>query len=504
MPFNPFDIDSPPQSYRVLPPTTEAGDIGAAPCRARQLPHYPTASSQLSSRHFNMHSQPSDLPLWEYKPIFGLIHSLGVCSVCTAYASHVATSINQADASIIKAMKTGHEHQDIFFMDGFGEGLRHKSSSTAEVTHLKEELNTTKHAFEDCVAENELLRSELDQVKLKLFHIKEESRQIRHSLLSQSSPIPSLSPPSLSSSHGTRSPGSSIGSSLELQRNINEDMNRPQSKQLMAPLTTEQEGTFSHPARQLSTTYASVVSDVPQIPHTYNITSQPSPNATPSISRTSNAQPLSRNHPYIKYPRTMKELKDLMDLAHEQTAEGVAALSIVKSVCSRAHGTPRESKSFMQRWVLMNWKNPYAATTASATSMGAKANPRIDDSVDVWFDYLCTHPHSWPKGVRKDAIGRPVMSDLIANRAVARMRPTESAAMRNDFISHVTDMFAVPGMYQHLLERNNFTVASEVTYNTFSGIVTPDTIAQHFADSGFMPEDAEHNFEPWAKYYKKC
>lgn len=502
MPFSPFDIDSPPQFCRALPSTTEAADIGTNPYRARD---YPTASSQLPSRQYNVHSLPNGPPLWEYSPVFGLIHSLDVCSVCSAYANHVAASIEQADASLVKAMKTGHEHQNIFFMDGFGEGMRHKDSNIAEVAHLKEQLDVAKRAFEDCVTENESLHSELDQVKLKFLHMEEESRQIRHSLFCQSSSIPSLSPPSLSSSHGTRSPGSSIGSSMELQHTIGENMNRTRPRQLVASLTTEQKSMFSYPVRQLSTTYASVASaDVPQNPHTYNVTSQPLPNAIPPKSKASNAPPVIRNHPYIKYPRTMKELKDLMDLAHEQTAEGIAALSIVKSVCSRAHGTPRESKSFMQRWILMNWKIPYAATSAPAASMGAKPNPRIDDSVDVWFEYLCTHPHSWPKGVRKDALGRPVMSDLIANRAVARMRPTESAAMRNDFISHVTDMFAVLGMYQYLLEKNNFVIAREVTYNTFSGIITPDTIARHFADSGFTPEDAEHNFEPWAKNYKEC
>lgn len=501
MPFSPFDIDSPPRFCRVLPPNK---DIRTKLYHSQGLPLYPTASSQLPSQQLNVHSRTNNLH-WEYNPVYGLVHSFSACSVCSAYAHHVAASINQADASLVKAMKTRHEQLDTFFMDGYGEAMRLKDSNTVGINRLKEELDITKRTFEDCVAENESLRSELDQVKLKLLHMEEESRRIRRPLVCQSSSIPSLSPPSLSSSYGTRSPGSSIGSTMELQHTIGEDLNRAHPRQLVTPLYTEQKGVFSRPVQVLPTTYASVASaDVPQNPPTYNVTSQPLPNALPSKPRVPNTPSVTRNHPYNKYPKTMKEIKDLMDLAHEQTAEGLMALSIVKSVCSRAHGTPRDSKSFMQRWILMNWKNPYTVTSTPEACMGAKANPRIDDSVDVWFDYLCTHSHSWPKGVRKDAFGRPVMSDLIANRAVARMRPTESATMRNDFIAHVTDMFAVPGMYQHLLEKNNFMVAREVTYNTFSGIVTPDTIARHFADSGFTAEDAEHNFETWAKNYKEC
>jgi hypothetical protein len=193
-----------------------------------------------------------------------------------------------------------------------------------------------------------------------------------------------------------------------------------------------------------------------------------------------------------------------MALAGKPTPEGAAALALVKKVCLNAHATPRESKTFIHKWVLINWRNPYATVNSDVSPADVKPNPRIDDPVPVWFDYLCTHPHSWPKGVRKDADGKPIMSDLIANRAVARMRPTESPSLRNDFIAQVTDMFSSPGMYQEFLEKNNFTVSPEVTYEAFTGPVTVESVALHFASSGFTPADVANNFEPWAKHYKEC
>jgi len=204
-----------------------------------------------------------------------------------------------------------------------------------------------------------------------------------------------------------------------------------------------------------------------------------------------------------RFPTTINELKDLMSLAGESTAEGYSALSIIKKMCLDAHATPREEKTPIQKWILINWRNPYSSAHTNSEA-DIKSNPRIDDPVEVWFEYLCTHPHSWPKGVRKDAKNRPLMSDLIANRAVARMRPTESTSARNDFVAQVTDMFSSPGMYQQLLKGNNFTVASLISFPVFTGPITVEDVALHFAKSGVTPSMAMKNFEPWAQHYKEC
>ncbi|KAF9453478.1 hypothetical protein P691DRAFT_800741 [Macrolepiota fuliginosa MF-IS2] len=525
-------MDSPPPSApRPLPSSTsEHLNQRAVNTHPPSILHHGPFPEQQRRSVFGL-PPTSSHDSWSYSPVFGIVHSLSGCSTCNSYVDHMVLAGNRNDVSLARALEARKESQDVFFMDGFGEGMRHQRDNDLqldqEFDRLRSKLDTTTNAFQQKVAENELLRKELDRVKQQLTRLGGVPGLL---LTSQNSPmanLPTRSPPSSSGSLGLGSRGSSVGSSADFQHHVSQDTNptspRPSSTKtdlreedmsfVSAAPNNKQPSQADDPARSPCSTYAYVASN----PHTVGSPSSHGPSNLPLRPRLFAPLPTSSAHqptvaprsqadkPRARHPRTMKELKDLMDLAREQTSDGAAALSIVKSVCSRAHGTPRDSKTFMQKWILMNWKNPYTATTASSIQAAdVKPNPRIDDPVEVWYEYLCAHPHSWPKGVRKDGIGRPIMSDLVANRAVARMRPTELAALRNDYIAHVTDMFAIPGKYKQLLEENKFVIASKISYEPFTGPVSSETVARHFAESGFMPADATNNFEPWAKHYKEC
>lgn len=519
--FNPFSMDSPPSISRPLPSSTsEHSRRGIV---AHHLPNTSYRGTLPQQRQHSSRLSPSSQDSWTYNPVFGIVHSFsGCCSVCNAYVDHVVTAMNRGDVSFTQAVEARKDSQDMFFMDGFGEGMRHQRDNDLQLNQENEHLRSK---LDTATTENESLRKELDQVKQRLANL-EESMRLKISSTGPMAGLPSRPSPSTSGSFGLGSRDSSIGSFMELQHRIGQDTNltsprplfaktEPHETRITTTLNERQPNQVDDPTQPFQSTYASVASG-----HTSGNPDSHSPPNLPPRPWLSESSPSSRAHqqppttstrdqhdkPRMRHPKTMKELKDLMDLAREPTSEGAAALAVVKSVCSRAHSTPRDNKTFMQRWILMNWKNPYAtaSNTSSASAADVKPNPRIDDPVDVWYEYLCTHPHSWPKGVRKDELGRPVMSDLIANRAVARMRPTDSAASRNDYIAHVTDMFAVPGMYKHLVERNNFVIASEVSYRPFTGPITAENIARHFAESGFTLNDATTNFEPWAKHYKEC
>ena len=129
--------------------------------------------------------------------------------------------------------------------------------------------------------------------------------------------------------------------------------------------------------------------------------------------------------------------------------------SFIKKMCLDTHATPCEEKTLIHKCILINRRNPYSSAHTKSEA-DIKSNPRIDDYVDVWFDHLCTHLQPWPKGVRKDS-NRPFMSDLIVNRAIARMRPTESASVRNDFVAqshrYVFQSWNVPSAAKEELHR---------------------------------------------------
>lgn len=429
------------------------------------------------------------------------------------------------DTSFSKAVEERKESHDTFFMDGWSGGMRQQRHNdlvlSEDIERLHTKLDSAVDAFEKSTAENERLRKELDWVKQRLAKCEESTASKAPFIFANN--LPSHSSPSTLGVLGTGNRDSSAGPSTEPPRITSQHVDLralwpprntvPHEVHTVYSMSSLNNGRLNQVddlAMQSLSSYASVVSGhFPAAPashyalhlpvETHLVT--PDPTSEQPHSMTSRSP---RDKLKAKYPKTMKELKDLMELAREPTSEGTAALSIVKNYCSRAHNTPREQKTFMQRWVLMNWKNPHATdSSASTAAADAKPNPRIDDPVDVWYEYLCAHPHSWPKGVRKDGLNRPIMSDLIANRAVARMRPTESAASRTDFVAHVTDIFAIPGMYKQLLEENGLTVTPGVSYQPFAGPINVETIVRHFAESGLTPAEAMKNFEPWAKHYKE-
>lgn len=213
------------------------------------------------------------------------------------------------------------------------------------------------------------------------------------------------------------------------------------------------------------------------------------------------APSLSRNN--IEFPWNLQGLHWLMEAAHKP-GNGMY-LAKVKALCTEAHNTPTERKTELQKVLLSKWRNPVPLGIAQVSLI----NPRIDDSVDIWYYYLCTHQKSWPRGVRKDLLGRPIMSDLRANRIISRLRPTESSSSnpvssRTAFVQQVVDIFSRPGTYQRILVRKHIDVAHSLSYLRFherTWFITIEDIVRHFAACGITVEMATRDFEPWARNY---
>ncbi|KAF8623658.1 hypothetical protein AX17_007357 [Amanita inopinata Kibby_2008] len=219
--------------------------------------------------------------------------------------------------------------------------------------------------------------------------------------------------------------------------------------------------------------------------------------------------------PHIKMPKTIARLQSLMAAAHEPG--NVRALTKVKALCAEAHATPRELKTSIQQYLLVHWRNPDAesATFVDGSPLNKavfrfKANPRRDDPVEVWYDYLSKHPTSWPRGVRRDAANRPYLPDLKASRAVARLKPDDitsggvTASLRFEFMAMVIDIFDQPGLYETILERNRIFISAAVNYRPYYAAlpVSIEKIVQHFANCGVTIIQARQELEPWAHYYK--
>ncbi|KXN91662.1 hypothetical protein AN958_12514 [Leucoagaricus sp. SymC.cos] len=521
--FNPFapDMQTPPPTASEFPHSLNGASLDAG-----MMPHHnsiPSSQELFTQRQKDSLYPPCNKPgSWMHDLIFGFIHTCD-CIICTAYIQHTDMAIKNREPSMAQALQARKNDQDGFFMDGFtlGTHQQHRDAQTRQEARLSLLLDN----FKRCVAENDSLRKELEEVKQRFTDLELNSKQLRSSLVGRNSltsnaGAPSrISPSRTGSTVSLSSPSSSsIGSFLDFSmQSVACASSGPLSSktdpfELDAQLevnTSKHQQTdilLQHPD---TTTYASIASTrAPQ--STTNQVSLPKaashhlPTSSRSLSDPTPASRHPRNVSATKPPRTISELKELIERAHEPTSDGAKALITIKRFCLKAHNTPREEKTPLQKYALINWRNPESrSSTQSQSPTSAKPNPRIEDSADVWYEYLCCYSHSWPRGVRKDAQGKPFMPDLEANRSIKRMEPKEAGSSKSDFVAQVVDMFSVPGTYEQLLQLYNFSVTPEVTYETFAGPVTLEAVARHFSKCGITPAEAANKFEPFAKSYKE-
>ncbi|KAF8633102.1 hypothetical protein AX15_001519 [Amanita polypyramis BW_CC] len=237
----------------------------------------------------------------------------------------------------------------------------------------------------------------------------------------------------------------------------------------------------------------------------------PDPDNTQSL----NSPLITSSHRNTKVPRTVSQLQSLMSAAHEPG--NVRALTKVKALCAEAHATPRELKTALQQYLLVHWRNPDHDTSGNAadktTQMRIKTNPRRDDPIEAWYDYLCTHQSSWPRGVRRDANSRPFIPDLKASRVIAQIRPADvqvvspsagGSNLRFEFMSVLTDLFDTRGLYEKVLNEYNIIVSPTVSLKPYppSHSITLELVARHLANCGITVQEVHEDLEPWARQYK--
>ncbi len=212
-------------------------------------------------------------------------------------------------------------------------------------------------------------------------------------------------------------------------------------------------------------------------------------------------------------PRTISQLQSLMAAAHEPG--NTRALLKIKALCAEAHATPREHKTPLQQHLLIHWRNPESLNELGGSSQPrTKTNPRRDDPIEVWYDYLCTHQSSRPRGVRRDAdSNRPFLPDLKASRVVAQLRPPDvspimagsgPATVRFEFLTILTDLLDQRGMYRKIL--NNYRISVPLVTNlrpyTAPFPISTESVARHLADCGVTVQSVKDELEPWAHNYK--
>ncbi|KAF8896530.1 hypothetical protein BD779DRAFT_1496354 [Infundibulicybe gibba] len=481
---------------------------------------------------------------WESSPIYGLIHLKG-CVVCDAYMAHMAES--EREPSFQNALKKRDRERDEYFFDGIGEGRRRQRGDDEaifqQLEQLRYERKCAKEAEEKCRTEQYEAMKELRVVQEQLKISRAECERLRERIGApsgwdvaggfkgqheQDQPVKPLAPPAVYSKQSNHlSYPCNIAAYLEatlLADDIHQSSSKVQPEPANHPAIPEKplHSSAQHESRPEADYTATPVAPLPTRASSSSSPPQGS-SSYAAVASSWKAPPApvaahSITNPYTgRNPKNIRQMQALMTAAHKPGNDG--ALAKVKALCADAHLTPREQKTDLQRFLLSNWRSPSGSGTADVhapqPSVVMRTNPRVDDPPEVWYEYLSVHQGSWPRGVRRDAHSRPIMSDLRASRTVARLRPEAETSgpgntspatgiSRVEFMARVVQLFSAPGMYKFFVEKEDILIATTIAFKPYKGSpdITVRELVRHFADCGVTIEAAEREVEPWAKSYQ--
>ena len=459
---------------------------------------------------------PTLLSPWEFLEDYGIVHPSG-CDVCTAYMKHVAdASYSPHQPAFQIAFQDRKRAREDVHNKGVSEGIRRQKEEERE---LRDSIE--RYRLERNQAREELfsLRAQLDSSRADCERLQERLRlatlpavpvagphTVETPFVSKFSPSADLAPapatppglpqlpqlPDAASPTNTSAP--ELPSSLYLQH-ISPPMATPASPQAQLPDCVA------------ARSFAAVLSagqppnDDDSVPQSF--IEEPHP---PSQGWQM-AVPQARKP--TKPAKSIKQIQSLIKAAHQPG--NYQALTKVKALCSDAHRTPREQKTEVQRYLLSTWRTPDWEHPTSIPKLPVPLNnPRLEDPVECWVAYYAANPSSCPKGIRRDADGRPFTTDMRASRTVARLRPVvlpndpESREARQKFMAVVTELFSEPGGYENILRRGAFSVSPQIGYVPYVGstdAIDKESIARHFAVCGVTIPMADVELGPWAREY---
>lgn len=456
---------------------------------------------------------PTLLSPWEYLEDYGIVHPSG-CDVCTAYMKHVAdASYSPHQPAFQIAFQDRKRAREDVHNKGVSEGIRRQKEEERELrdsmeryrferNQAREELFSLRAQLESTRADYERLSGKLGQPAVQTGPLPEP--------LTLETPPPSVvtkSPPAAATppDHPQLSDGASSTNTPPNRPSATADLSFPQY--ISPPMATPASPQAHLPDCVAARSFAAVLSagqplsdddPVPQsLIEEHHPVSQPWQIVSPQI------------HKATKPAKSIKQIQSLIKAAHQPG--NYQALTKVKALCSEAHRTPREQKTEVQRYLLSTWRTPDWEHPTSIPKLPAPLNnPRLEDPVECWVAYYAANPSSCPKGIRRDADGRPFTTDMRASRTVARLRPVvlpsdpESREARQKFMAVVTELFSEPGRYENILRREAFSVSPHVCYIPYVGsadAVSKESVARHFAVCGITIPMADNELGPWAREY---
>lgn len=460
---------------------------------------------------------PTLLSPWEFLEDYGIVHPSG-CDVCSAYMKHVAgASYSPHQPAFQIAFQDRKRAREDVYNKGVAEGVRRQKEEERDLqdsteryrlerNQAREELFSLRAQLESSRADCERLQGKLKHASLSVADpptVEIPPLSVVAKPSPSADPVPSaITPPDLphlprlpdTTSPTNTPPDHFSATELLFPHHVPPPMATPASPQAQLPDCVAARSfaavlSAGQPSIDDESSPQSLMDDQPG--------SQPWQMAVP------------QSHKPPKPAKSIKQIQSLIKAAHQPG--NYQALTKVKALCSEAHRTPREQKTEVQRYLLSTWRTPDWEHPTSVPRLPAPLNnPRLEDPVECWVAYYAANPSSCPKGIRRDADGRPFTTDMRASRTVARLRPVvltndpDSRDARQKFMGVVTELFSEPGGYEDILRRGAFSVSPQVGYVPYVGpadSLTKESVARHFALCGVTIPMADNELGPWAREY---
>ncbi|RDB29392.1 hypothetical protein Hypma_014837 [Hypsizygus marmoreus] len=471
---------------------------------------------------------------WSHHADFDLVHTFG-CGVCASYMDHTVQLQHQP--SFQAALQARDTHRKAGYFEGYADGRRHQRDDDevvyTERDRFREEFIEAVEVISRCKleisgnldalrlvtdqlqserAERDILRKQVEDLTKENLGLTDRLQNLDKGEAAQVSPRPG--------------PGVVPSQVIEVTSTPSPTLSWKEEPPALPtpPHSTGTSATYasvasSQPANLSASSMRRISSGQPVtfLPVRSPDAAQPSAQSSPPAALHS-LRAIAVASPFVSRPVTsIPKMRSLIIAAHQPGNEEI--LARVKSLCTEAHATPQGQKTDIQKYLLIHWRNLTPGSELSMASslplpsnvkgsLSPRVNPRMDDPVEVWYEYLCTHRTSWPRGVRRDAHNKPHLADLKASRTVARLRPdvdsAGSSTARMEFMGRVAELFSVVGGYKEHLRKNKIKIAPKVTFRVYHGAapITLDDVARHFARCGVTLAAATEELEPRARFYQ--
>ncbi|KAF8722758.1 hypothetical protein AX14_009536 [Amanita brunnescens Koide BX004] len=357
---------------------------------------------------------PDTTLAWAFRPNFGIVHPMN-CAICRSYVAHMVVANQSNDQSFKDALSEREVRLSSAFLDGVREGRQlQEEHDMALLTRYREErdqavqnLDRHKQMLDVAKGELDLLRDQVLALRAAL-HDVEDVPQRKNT----GSPAKSLSCCSdvTDSTLERMLLGSPVYSddldrySTPTSRVVDDDVlltipddssigNHVSIQVVNSKATDAAKTSQDDPAISISISPVSLKFQTePKTSAT--VTSSPPPQKAPISPPTPKptiSRPFSVQHSTSVPTRLPTSPKPLTTLAHLQALMKTAhsgdesALTRVRAFCAAAHQTPRDQRTELQRFALINWRNrPRSASDPPQPPLSGDVNVEIYVDASAW------------------------------------------------------------------------------------------------------------------------